>query len=122
MHVCMGIFAIENQKDGSGKTTLAIHLAQAFSANGYNSLILEAQRESVQRFVKGRGEILAEYVETESGRKVDRPQLIAALAHCRSAKATLLIAKLDRLARNVAFIANLMNSDVEFVARGHAKR
>lgn len=118
----MGIFAIENQKDGSGKTTLAIHLAQAFSANGYNSLILEAQRESVQRFVKGRGEILAEYVETESGRKVDRPQLIAALAHCRSAKATLLIAKLDRLARNVAFIANLMNSDVEFVARGHAKR
>jgi DNA invertase Pin-like site-specific DNA recombinase len=77
---------------------------------------MEAQRECVSRYVRGRGLILAEYVEVESGRKADRPQLNAALEECRRARAVLLIARLDRLARNVAFIANLMNSDVEFVA------
>jgi DNA invertase Pin-like site-specific DNA recombinase len=52
----------------------------------------------------------------ESGRRKDRPQLAAALAACRSGRATLVIAKLDRLARNVAFVSNLMKSGVEFVA------
>ena len=54
--------------------------------------------------------------EVESGKKNDRPELIKALALCRVHKATLLIAKLDRLARNVAFISNLMESGVEFTA------
>ena len=55
-------------------------------------------------------------MEAESGKLKDRPQLNAALAHCRRAKATLLIAKLDRLARNVAFVSALMETGTEFVA------
>lgn len=68
-------------------------------------------------FVAGRGgELVAAFTEVESGRKADRPQLAAALDACRRSKAILVIAKLDRLARNVAFIARLMESGVEFVA------
>src|SRR5664279_914820 len=60
--------------------------------------------------------MVAEFTEVESGKKSDRPELIKALALCRVHKATLVIAKLDRLARNVAFISNLMESKTEFVA------
>jgi DNA invertase Pin-like site-specific DNA recombinase len=67
-------------------------------------------------FIAGRGELLAELTEIESGRRNDRPQLAAALDLCCQHRAVLVIAKLDRLARNVAFIANLMESGVEFVA------
>lgn len=76
-----------------------------------------AQHTAVQEYVKRNGWLLAEYVEVESGKRSDnRPELLRALAHCKKAKATLVIAKLDRLARNVAFIANLMeNRDIEFV-------
>jgi DNA invertase Pin-like site-specific DNA recombinase len=61
-------------------------------------------------------QLVAEHTEIESGKKSDRPELLTALAACKRHKATLIIAKLDRLARNVAFIANLMESGVEFVA------
>jgi DNA invertase Pin-like site-specific DNA recombinase len=77
---------------------------------------MEAQREAVARYVHRHGHIVAEFTEVESGRKSDRPQLLAALSECRKRKAILVIAKLDRLARNVHFISGLMNSDVEFVA------
>lgn len=78
---------------------------------------LEAQQEAVQRFTDAQGyDIAAEYTEVESGRKNARPQLLAALAQCRKERATLIIAKLDRLGRNVAFISNLMESRVEFKA------
>ena len=60
--------------------------------------------------------MVAEFVEIESGRKRDRPQLIAALAAARTHRATLVIAELDRLARNVHFVSGLMESGVEFVA------
>jgi DNA invertase Pin-like site-specific DNA recombinase len=60
--------------------------------------------------------IVAEYVEVESGKRADRPQLAAALAACRLHRATLVIAKLDRLSRNVRFIAGVMDSGVDFVA------
>jgi DNA invertase Pin-like site-specific DNA recombinase len=83
---------------------------------GRSGLGLDAQREAVTRFIQGRGLMLAEFTEIESGRRNDRPALADALALCRKRKATLLIARLDRLARNVAFIANLMDSGVEFVA------
>lgn len=75
----------------------------------------DAQKAAVISFVKG-GEILAEFYETESGKRNDRPELAKALAYAKKQKAVLVIAKLDRLARNVAFIANLMESKVEFVA------
>ncbi len=64
----------------------------------------------------GDGDIIAEFVEVESGKRhSNRPQLAAALSAARKHKATLVIAKLDRLARNVAFIAGLMEEKVEFV-------
>lgn len=85
---------------------------------GRSGLGLEAQREAVTRYLNGGNwQLLEEFVEVESGKRDDnRPQLAAALAACRKQKATLVIAKLDRLARNVAFIANLMDSKAEFVA------
>jgi len=84
---------------------------------GASGLGLEAQRSAVESFCRDHGyELLAEYREVESGRKNDRPVLRKALARAKSAKAVLLIAKLDRLARNVAFIANLMEAGVEFRA------
>jgi DNA invertase Pin-like site-specific DNA recombinase len=71
----------------------------------------------VHLFAQQQGyQVTAEFTEIESGKKNDRPELIAALLQCKKQKATLIIAKLDRLGRNVAFIANLMESKVEFLA------
>jgi DNA invertase Pin-like site-specific DNA recombinase len=82
-----------------------------------SGLGLEAQQQAVSVFLHGREELIIErFTEIESGRKNDRPQLAAALATCRKHKAVLVIAKLDRLARNVHFISGLMESGVEFVA------
>ena len=84
---------------------------------GRSGLGLEAQRAAVEAHVSGsRGTVAAEFVEVESGRKRDRPQLAAALAVTRAHRAVLVIAKLDRLARNVHFVSGLMESGVEFVA------
>jgi DNA invertase Pin-like site-specific DNA recombinase len=83
---------------------------------GASGLGLDAQRQAVGLHV-GTGQLIAEYTEIESGRRhTNRPQLLAALAECRKRRAVLLIARLDRLARNVAFIANLMESGADFVA------
>jgi DNA invertase Pin-like site-specific DNA recombinase len=82
-----------------------------------SGLGLEAQQQAVNAFLHGHEEfILESFTEIESGRKNDRPQLTAALEACRRHKAALLIAKLDRLARNVHFISGLMESGVEFIA------
>jgi DNA invertase Pin-like site-specific DNA recombinase len=84
---------------------------------GQSGLGLEAQRAAVEQFCANSGcEVIAEFCEVESGRKNDRPVLRQALAYAKAKRATLLIAKLDRLARNVAFIANLMEAGVEFRA------
>jgi DNA invertase Pin-like site-specific DNA recombinase len=85
---------------------------------GRSGLGLEAQRAAVEGHAAATGgRIVAEFVEVESGRKRDRPQLAAALEACRERRgAVLLLAKLDRLARNVAFVSGLMESGVEFVA------
>jgi hypothetical protein len=94
-----------------------IYLRVSTDKQGITGLGVEAQRDAVNRYVQDRGHIIAEFIEVESGKRhKNRPQLLAALAECRRRRATLLIARLDRLARNVAFIANLMESDVEFVA------
>jgi DNA invertase Pin-like site-specific DNA recombinase len=84
---------------------------------GRSGLGLEAQRAAVQEYLNGgRWRLVEEVTEIESGKRNDRPELARALAACRLQNATLIIAKLDRLARNVAFIANLMDSGVDFVA------
>src|SRR3954454_708728 len=82
---------------------------------GQSGLGLDAQRAAVAGFV-GTRELIAEFTEVESGKRADRPQLAAALELCRRRRAMLVIVKLDRLARNVAFIANLMEAGVEFTA------
>jgi len=64
----------------------------------------------------GPWKLIAEYTEVETGKRADRPELQKALAACRKHKAKLVIAKLDRLSRNLAFIATLMDSNVEFIA------
>ena len=84
---------------------------------GKSGLGLEAQRTAIENHLNGGSwKLLKEYVEVESGKNNDRPKLREALETCRRTEATLLIAKLDRLSRNVAFIANLMESKVKFVA------
>jgi DNA invertase Pin-like site-specific DNA recombinase len=82
---------------------------------GKSGLGLDAQRQAVLTHLKDE-KPLYEFTEVESGRRTDRPQLTAALAACRVHKAILVIAKLDRLARNVAFVSNLMESGVDFEA------
>src|SRR5215218_843679 len=84
---------------------------------GRSGLGLEAQQEAVRSYLNGGDwQLMAEVVEVESGKKNDRPRLAEALRLCRLHGAILVIAKLDRLARNVAFISNLMESGVEFRA------
>lgn len=82
---------------------------------GRSGLGLDAQREMVRRFLEGTGGFppIAEFVEQESGRKDDRPALAAALAACRIHRATLIIAKLDRLSRNQAFLMALVDGGVD---------
>ncbi|SNC65484.1 Site-specific DNA recombinase [Hymenobacter gelipurpurascens] len=82
---------------------------------GASGLGLEAQRAACHAFVRGTDLIISEYVEVESGKKTNRQQLDAAIAAARAQGATLLIAKLDRLARNVAFTSHLMETGVDFL-------
>src|SRR5215471_9744339 len=84
---------------------------------GRSGLGLEAQQAAVRAHLNGgRWKLVAEITEIETGKRADRPKLAEALKLCRIHGATLIIAKLDRLARNVAFISALMESDVEFEA------
>jgi DNA invertase Pin-like site-specific DNA recombinase len=84
---------------------------------GASGLGLEAQKNAVKDFLAGGpGELSGEFLEIESGRRNDRPQLAAALQACRQHRATLVIAKLDRLARDAHFLLGLEKAGVEFVA------
>lgn len=92
---------------------------------GQSGLGLEAQREAVNRFIAVEdGDLIEAFTEVESGKRKNRPELNAAISMCRRRKATLVIAKLDRLARNVHFVSGLMESGVDFVATDnpHANR
>jgi DNA invertase Pin-like site-specific DNA recombinase len=99
-------------------TTFVAYLRGSTDRQGKSGLGLEAQREAVQRFVAGwGGKIIApEYVEVESGKRNDRPKLVQALKRCRLTGATLVVAKLDRLSRNAAFLLTLRDSGVDFIA------
>ncbi len=84
---------------------------------GKSGLGLEAQQEAVRCYLNGgQWKLIAEMVEVESGKRNDRPKLAEALALCRLHGAKLVIAKLDRLARNVHFISALMETNVDFTA------
>jgi DNA invertase Pin-like site-specific DNA recombinase len=84
---------------------------------GASGLGLDGQRSAVEQFCREqRYDLIEQYTEIESGKRNDRPVLRKALARAKAAKAVLLIARLDRLARNCAFVANLMESGVEFRA------
>ena len=95
------------------KTYIA-YLRQSTMKQQISGLGVEAQREIIHNHVRNKP-ILAEYIETESGKKSNRPQLLAALAMCRKTNSILIVAKLDRLSRNVAFTSKLLESDVEIV-------
>lgn len=84
---------------------------------GRSGLGLEAQRKAVLDFLNGgRWDLVSEFTEVESGKRNDRPELAKALAACRLHRATLLIAKIDRLSRDAAFLLNLRDAGVDFVA------
>ncbi len=99
------------------KNVLVAYLRVSTKKQGASGLGLEAQRAAVAEYAAREGlRVVAEYVEVESGKKAARPELGKALNHCRAAKACLVVAKLDRLARNVAFLSSLMEAGLDFVA------
>lgn len=96
------------------KNQYVAYLRVSTQKQGYSGLGLDAQRRIIQKYLYGKTPV-AEYIEIESGRKKDRPKLKEALTLCRKDGATLIVAKLDRLARNVSFLSNLLENDVEIV-------
>jgi DNA invertase Pin-like site-specific DNA recombinase len=82
-----------------------------------SGLGLEAQQQAVWNYLKAvRGQLISEHTEVEAGKKNDRPKLAVALAACRIHGATLIVAKLDRLSRNAAFLLALRDSGADFIA------
>lgn len=90
------------------------YLRVSTDSQGRSGLGLEAQRQAVAAHViQAGGEVVAEFQEVESGKRADRPQLAAALASCRTRRAVLVIAKLDRLARNARFLLSVVEGSGE---------
>ena len=90
------------------------YLRVSTDGQGRSGLGLEAQRQAVAAHVtQAGGDVVAEFQEVESGKRVDRPQLAAALASCRTRRAVLVIAKLDRLARNARFLLSVVEGSGE---------
>lgn len=101
------------------------YLRVSTQKQGAEGLGIEAQRRAVSEFLNGGNwQLIGELVEVESGKRKDRPQLAEAIAMCRAFNAKLVIAKLDRLSRDAAFLLNLRDAGVEFVAADnpHANR
>jgi len=90
------------------------YLRVSTDGQGRSGLGLEAQRQAVAAYVaQAGGEVVAEFREVESGKRADRPQLAAALTSCRTRRAVLVIAKLDRLARNARFLLSVVEGSGE---------
>ena len=93
------------------------YLRVSTKGQGESGLGLEAQQTAIESYARQHGsKIAALYTEVESGKLADRPELAKALAHAKRSKAALVVAKLDRLSRNVEFLARVMNAGTEFVA------
>jgi len=93
------------------------YLRVSTKGQGESGLGIEAQRSAVEAYAKQNGVILIMcYIDVESGKLAERPELARALAHARRSKARLVVAKFDRLSRNVAFLSALLESKVDFVA------
>jgi DNA invertase Pin-like site-specific DNA recombinase len=93
------------------------YLRVSTKGQGESGLGLEAQQAAIERYARQHGaKIAALYTEVESGKLADRPELAKALAHAKRSNAALVVAKLDRLSRNVEFLARVMNAGTEFVA------
>jgi DNA invertase Pin-like site-specific DNA recombinase len=98
-------------------TKFVSYIRVSTTEQGDSGLGLEAQRRAVSDYLAHEAcELIGEFVEVESGSRNDRAELQTAIDLCKRQKATLVIAKLDRLARNVAFISTLMESGLDFVA------
>jgi len=93
------------------------YLRVSSKRQGQSNLGIEGQQADVANYVKQTGAtVMATYREVESGKNNDRPELLKALAHAKRSQAVLCVAKMDRLARNAAFLLNLRDSGVNFVA------
>lgn len=102
---------------GSASPRFVAYERVSTARQGSSGLGLAAQRKSIDDFAASRGaEVLARFTEVESGRKADRPELRKALHLAKVTGATLVIAKLDRLSRNAAFLLTLRDSGVRFLA------
>ena len=94
-----------------------LYLRASDQKQGIDGYGIQAQEEACRQYLNGGNwEVAAVFKEVESGRKNRRPELNKALAYCQKHKCKLLVAKLDRLSRNVAFVTRLMESGVKFVA------
>jgi DNA invertase Pin-like site-specific DNA recombinase len=108
---------IWNLYEGAMRGQFVAYYRVSTDRQGKSGLGLEAQRTAVMGYLNGGNwELAGEFTEIESGKRNDRPQLSAAISLAKKLKGTLVIAKLDRLARNVALISGLMESKVDFVA------
>lgn len=93
--------------------TYVAYLRVSTTKQGIDGLGMAAQEQAIKAY---NGDVVAKFTEVESGKRKDRPELARALEHCKLTGSTLIVAKLDRLARNVAFISALMEAGVDFVA------
>lgn len=94
-----------------------VYLRVSTAKQGMSGLGIEAQREAVRAYLDGRPwRIVSEFIEVESGKRDDRPQLAAAIEACQLYGARLVIAKLDRLSRDAHFLLGLAKAGVDFVA------
>jgi DNA invertase Pin-like site-specific DNA recombinase len=110
------VHKLNSGQEAMAKGKFVSYLRVSTDKQGRSGLGLEAQREAVTRYLNGGNWTLAaEYVETESGKRSDRPKLAAALAHAKAIRATVVFAKLDRLTRNVDLLRSLVASDVDLV-------
>jgi DNA invertase Pin-like site-specific DNA recombinase len=114
------VWCLHTQTEGIHVRAVIAYYRVSTDKQGKAGLGIEAQREAVRRFVETEGlELMAEHTEVETGKGADaidrRPVLRAALAQARKAKVAVVVAKLDRLSRDVAFIAGLMSQGVPFI-------